>query len=232
MATFFTEAFFGIRGRLKTERVETFIKEFSQYIRSVNPDFDPEYVDSEDFGDFFEEVLIRVSKTNSKEKLGIIKRLLAQQTIKPESFDLANAYLDIASELNQNHIVLLKHWYVEEERHRNLMKQFRIERERLKACYDQGDGKISTNETYSEYQTRLLDYNKIDGENFREEIKVIRTQFMKSFENGEFDFWTQDLRRIGLLEHDTTSNRYTGEKAFTYLYLTPLGKSFMDFISK
>lgn len=229
-ATSLTETFFGIRGRLKLKRTENFIVEFSKYIREVKSDFDIETVDSTDFGDFFEQVLIKVSQTNSKRRLVGFKKLVANQILKPVSYDLAHKYLELASNLNENHLIIIRHWYTDEQRYKEILKQFDLERNRLRENYDKGLDKMSSQETYSEYQTRLLNYEAIDKENFREIIKGKRKSLQESFEEDEFDFWNHDLRKLGVFEHDTRSNSYKGDRSFEYLYLSPFGRRAISYI--
>ncbi|WP_031445860.1 hypothetical protein [Arenibacter algicola] len=228
--TLITETFFGIRGRLKLKRSENFILAFSDYIKKVKPDFDIEIVDSEDFGDFFERVLIKVSQTNSQFKLKGFKKLAANQILNPVSYNLVDKYLDLVSNLNENHIILLKHWYFEELKYKSIIGKFDNERRRLREDFDNGMNKSSKNETYSDYQTRLLDYDLIDNEGVRDSIKVKRKNLLESFEIDEFDFWAHDLRNLGVFEHDTTSNSYKGSNAFQHLYLSPFGKKAVEFI--
>lgn len=229
-AAFMTETFFGIRGRLKLNRAENFIIEFSKYIKSITPDFDIEVVDSEDFGDFFEQVLIKVSQTNSETKLNGFKKLTANQILNPVSYDLAPKYLELILKINENHLILLRHWFFEELKYKSIIRKIDSERNRLKQQYDDGLNKVSRDETYSQYQTRLLNYDMIDEENFRDEIKIKRKKLMNLFENDEFDFWAHDLRNLGVFEHDTTSNSYKGNNSFQYLYLSPFGKKAVEFI--
>ena len=229
-ATFLTETFFGIRGRLKLKRSENFIIEFSNYIRSINPEFDIETVNSEDFSDFFEQVIIKVSQTNSVNKLNWIKKLTANQILNPVSYDLVHRYLDLVANLTTNHIILLQHWFFNELKYRHLLREFHDERNRLKNEFDAEINKASKDETYSDYQTRLLNYDLIDKEGFRETIKEKRKELFSRFEKDEFDFWAHDLRILGVFEHDTTSNSYQGDRAFEYLYLSPFGKKACSYI--
>lgn len=229
-ATFLTETFFGIRGRLKLKRSENFIIEFSNYIKSINPDFDIETVNSEDFGDFFEQVLIKVSQTNSVSKLNGFKKLTSNQVLNPVSYDLIHKYLELVANLNENHLILLQHWYFNELKYKALSWDFHKERNRLKKEYDAGINKANSKETYSNYQTRLLNYDLIDKEGFREIIKEKRKDLYRKFDKDEFDFWAHDLRILGVFEHDTTSNSYKGESAFQYLYLSPFGKKAAHYI--
>lgn len=231
-ATFLTETFFGIRGRLKLKRSEQFIIEFSNYIKSINPDFDIETVDSEDFGDFFEQVLIKVSQTNSVKKLEGFKKLTANQILNPVSYDLVHKYLELVSNLNENHLILLQHWYLYELKDKARSKKFHEERNYLKEQFDAGINKTDSEETYSDYQTRLLNGGSIDRENYQEFIKEKRKELYEKFENDEFNFWAHDLRILGVFEHDTTSNSYKDENAFRYLYLSPFGKKAVHFIMK
>lgn len=229
-ATFLTETFFGIRGRLKLKRSENFIIQFSNYIKKIKPDFDIENTDSEDFGDFFEQVLIKVSQTNSKGKLEGFKKITAKQILKPISFNLIHRYLELVSNLNDNHVILLKHWYFDELRYKTLLREFDDERKRLKEDFDSGLNKINSSEIYSDYQTRLLDYDIIDKDGFRDSIKIKRQTLRDKFDTDEFDFWAHDLRKLGVLEHDTRSNSYRGGRAFEYLYFSPFGKKAAEYI--
>ncbi|KAB7530772.1 hypothetical protein F8C76_04540 [Flagellimonas olearia] len=229
-AAFLTETFFGIRSRLKLNRAENFIIEFSKYIKSTTPDFDIEVVDSEDFGDFFEQVLIKVSQTHSEIKLNGFKKLTANQILNPVSYDLAPKYLELISKINENHLILLRHWFFEELNYKSIIGKIHSERNRLKQEYDLGLNKASSDETYSQYQIRLLNYDLIDKENFRDKIKIKRKKLITIFKNDEFDFWAHDLRNLGVFEHDTTSNSYKGDRSFQYLYLSPFGKKAVEFI--
>ena len=228
--TLLTETFFGIRGRLKLKRSENFIIAFSNYIKKIKPDFDIEIVNSEDFGDFFEQVLIKVSQTNSQIKLKGFKKLAANQILKPVSYNLVHKYLDLVSNLNENHIILLKHWYFEEQKYKSVIRKIDNERKRLREDFDNGMNKSNSSETYSNYQTRLLDYDLIDNEGVRDSIKIQRKNILESFEIDEFDYWAHDLRNLGVFEHDTRSNSYKGNNAFQHLYLSPFGKKAVEFI--
>lgn len=230
IATVLTDTFFSIRGNLKLKRTENFIIEFSKYIKSINPNFDIEKIDTEDFGDFFEQVLIKVSQTNSKNKLLGYKKLAANQILQPISYNLIHRYLDLISNLNNNHIIIIRHWFYEESRYKLILKEFESKRNFLKNQYKSGINKAHDSESYNDYQTRLLDYDEIDKENIRELIKIKRNELINSFGEDEFDFWAFDLIKLGILAHDTRSNSYKTKRSFAYLYFSPFGERAFKYI--
>tara|TARA_R110001583_G_scaffold192520_3_gene359118 strand:+ start:1271 stop:2086 length:816 start_codon:yes stop_codon:yes gene_type:complete len=230
IATVLTETFFSIRGNLKLKRTENFIIEFSKYIKNINPNFDTEKIDSEDFGDFFEQLLKKVSETNSTIKLLGYKKLAANQVLKPISYNLIPKYLDLISNINDNHIIIIKHWFFEETRYKSLLKEFDLKGKFLKNQFESGIDKTNDSESYSDYQTRLLNYDEIDKENIRELIKVKRNKLIENFGVDEFDFWTFDLIKLGVLAHHTNLSSYNAESAFRSLYISPFGKKVFEYI--
>ena len=105
-----------LRGRLKVNRTLNFVSEFGKYIETIDKEFDWKNVNREDFGDFFEELLTAITKTNSKNKLDRFKRLLFSQIKKPADPDMASRYLALTTILDDGHILILNHFFVLERK--------------------------------------------------------------------------------------------------------------------
>lgn len=91
VGTFINEIIFDARSRIKQERVNSFIAEFSNFIehkseitQKINK------IDEEKFSDVFEEILVSASKTSATYKIAIFKQILVKQ------FDLCNETTDEA----------------------------------------------------------------------------------------------------------------------------------------
>ncbi|WP_142785273.1 hypothetical protein [Changchengzhania lutea] len=155
---------------------------------------------------------------------------MSNQALKPTSYNLLYKHLELLSKLNDNHLIIFRHWCFNETEYDSLMERFSLERARLRQQYDLGLNKLSNGETYSQYQTRLLDYGLIDKDGIRESIKLKRGELIDCFGIGEFDFWTFDLINLGILAHRTNFSSYNGKDAFSSLYLSPYGKKAVEYI--
>ena len=68
IGTALNEAIFGYRARLKQERLEKFVEELAGILQTLESDkIDTAYIQSEEFVDFLEDVLIRAAKTRAEE---------------------------------------------------------------------------------------------------------------------------------------------------------------------
>jgi hypothetical protein len=78
--TFINEIVFEARSRIKQNRINNFIHEFSEFMDKETEDsVKLDSVNKEEFGDIFEELIISVSKTSAKHKIKIFKGILAKQ---------------------------------------------------------------------------------------------------------------------------------------------------------
>lgn len=109
VGTLLNEMFFDYRGRLKQERINSFIKELQTFMVShVNEgQIDFKHLKSEQFGDLFESIIYRVSQNRSQERLHRFKSILVNQMIAPYETDYTETFLDIASKINEKQIEIL-----------------------------------------------------------------------------------------------------------------------------
>lgn len=114
----FLQKIFGLRGKFKQNRVIRFTDEFIKFIHIHEPDFDKEYMSSEDFSDFFEKLIINVSETKSTLKHNRFKNLLLNQISIKKNYDTSTRYLNLMTNLEEKQIVLLEH-FGENESHDN-----------------------------------------------------------------------------------------------------------------
>ncbi len=111
--TFLTQII-GLRSKLKFNRASRFVEEFMDFMTKSQTNFDRDYINSEDFSDFFEDLIISVSKTNSDLKIKRYKNILLNQLIVRKDYDTSVRYLNLANNLEENQIVILQHWSLHE----------------------------------------------------------------------------------------------------------------------
>jgi hypothetical protein len=106
--TAINEVLFEARGRLKQERVNSFIEEFSAYLNKFKEDdLNIDQIKSEEFGDLFEELLVAISKTRSIEKRKAFRNLLVNQLLSPNPIDYSLLILEITSSLQEAQIPII-----------------------------------------------------------------------------------------------------------------------------
>lgn len=107
--TLINEAIFEARGRLKQNRVNSFIENFASYIgKFKKEELKLEQINNDDFGDFFEELILRVSKTSSTEKRNAFKNILTNQFLESIEFDYSLLIVDAIDNLHIKQIPILK----------------------------------------------------------------------------------------------------------------------------
>lgn len=103
------EYVFEARGRIKQDRFNKFINEFAEYLSQFKDvKLNIEQIEKEEFGDFFEEVVINVSKNHSQIKKEAFRNLLANQLLKPNEVNYAELLLSIIGSLQEKQIPILK----------------------------------------------------------------------------------------------------------------------------
>ncbi|MDK8643461.1 hypothetical protein [Niallia taxi] len=104
-----SEIFFDYRGRLKQERINSFIEDVQQYLISQvdEQEIDMDHIRSEQFGDLFESIIYKVSQNSQKDKINRFKLILINQMIAPYQTDYSETFLDIVSKINEKQIEIL-----------------------------------------------------------------------------------------------------------------------------
>ena len=109
VGTVLNEIIFETRNRLKQNRINSFIENFSKYLSEFNEmDVDIAQVKGDEFSDLFEEIILKVSKTHSVEKLEAFKCLLVNQITRPRDINYAELILNIVGSLQEKQIPILK----------------------------------------------------------------------------------------------------------------------------
>ncbi|HEY5588542.1 MAG TPA: hypothetical protein VIK86_06255, partial [Candidatus Paceibacterota bacterium] len=86
VGTALNEAIFDGRGRVKQERLNTFIAELTKYMTNINKNqINYDYIKSDDFGDIFESIMKRVVYNKSLEKMHRFKTILVGNMINPSN---------------------------------------------------------------------------------------------------------------------------------------------------
>ncbi len=112
LGTALTELMFDMRGRIKQDRINKFVSEFHAYLDGVvEADLHIDQIEKEDFGDFFEALLLRVAFNHSEAKRNAFQRLLGNQLQHPADLDYALLFVDIISNLHEKQIPILERFF-------------------------------------------------------------------------------------------------------------------------
>lgn len=120
IGTALNEIVFEHASRLKQRRFEEFVRGISTKLEAVESSaVDREYLQSDEFIDFFESVLNKVTRTSSREKLERLKKAFAGQIQAPIQTDYQNTFLDLIMNVSEQQIIIMKAHI----RHKGLMSQ-------------------------------------------------------------------------------------------------------------
>ena len=109
IGTALNEIVFEHRSRLKQRRFEEFVDGIAKQLEfaketAINHD----YLHSDEFIDFFESVLYRVTRNNSLEKLERLKKLFVSQIQEPIETDFQETFLDLVMGVSEMQLLILK----------------------------------------------------------------------------------------------------------------------------
>jgi len=103
-----SESIFDYWGRIKQDRVNAFGVKLKEYFETVSDqEIDEEFLRSEDFAQFFEMVIRKVSETKSEEKLKIFRDILINNIQSKEIDDFSETFLNLVSQLQEKQIKAL-----------------------------------------------------------------------------------------------------------------------------
>jgi len=229
----------GLRSKLKINRVENFVLELGKYMESKNVSFGWENVNSEDFGDFFEELLSSIAKTNSKNKLDRFKRLLFSQIEKPADSDMASRYLVLTSVLDDGHILILNHFFMLERK----LHSYRKSSEDLQTY---ANNLLANGHTASELES-WFEYTHPEKHNKAESLASViqfyqgkldligekRENLFNQFDEGELRYLTNDLKTRGLLmTNDGTMGSLRKGAIFGHHSISAFGTGYMEYVNE
>ncbi len=118
VGTALNEAIFDLRARLKQERLEKFVEYLADSLQTLETDkIDVTYIQSAEFVDFLEDVLIRAAKVRAEEKRRKLAAVLAGRLQHAEGTPFDDRFLDLLIALSDIQVrILAEHLRAAEER--------------------------------------------------------------------------------------------------------------------
>ena len=199
-------------------------------------------IEKEDFGDFFEALLIRVSQNHSELKKEAFQRVLGNQLRRPVDVDYNLLCLDLISGLHEKQIPILEKFYDSQadcalhtewqaklaQRQKDLVDMTTFNDRMNSQIYAEG---ILDTGTGTGNLNRLIDERKAEVEAAKVEIAIYRAPFLPvtfGIEPDEFPVLIQDLCNKGLLIDYSTKYAYDPH---TLLEISVLGIRLMQSLS-
>ena len=103
------EIFFDYRNRLKEKRLISFINELTKSLEKFNTEkIDLNYLKTDEFSDILEEIIKRVTITNSSEKQKRFKKILIGEMTASLDSEFKLSFLDITSTITEIQLLILK----------------------------------------------------------------------------------------------------------------------------
>lgn len=236
IGTALNESFFDYRSRLKQQRINEFIENLIEYLTEKEIASEAiNRIKSEDFSDFFEDVIRKVSELRSVEKKKRLSVVLVNQIIEPSEFDFTKTYLDIISKINEVQILILSNHISFEPQIQEL--EYRIIEIKSEINSLDKELKRSSSQKLNQRSPSEIDRDIAkkhlllkDTERSLEKTNLVRKHEFYSIEEGEFKFYLQDLVSKSLM-HDIGLGSFDYEP-FTIMQVTEFGKRFMRFIEE
>ena len=227
----------GLRSKLKINRVENFVVELGKYMESKNVSLDWENVNSEDFGDFFEEILMKISRTSSKKKLERFKLLVMGQIVSPISYNYILRFSELVDKLQDLQIDILTTYVNTEE-------EFVKIQDALREIYKEKDDteimllKVKSDNRASKKQTDMMikGMERLEGDilykqNAYNQIRRTRNSQFKALGENEFNFILNDLRAMGLI-YNPSGERASDTGEYSGYRCTPLAIGFIKYLNE
>lgn len=240
--TAINEAVFEARSRIKQNRINTFIENFGEYLNQFKEEeLNLEQIKNDDFGDFFEELIIKVSKTRSESKRKAFQTLLGNQLVNPSPIDFTELILETISSLQEKQIPILYKLYDHYDSPYTTYKGIlvgqekelaRLEKELKKEYWQLNSAEDAV------FVDEIKDLeNRIEAKKkeIQESQKIVEENkepyLAESYgcENYEFYFLIQDLVNKGLLVD--LGMKYNAEP-FELVEITSLGMELIDTLNE
>lgn len=208
-SSFFLETFFGIRSRLKIERIESFLESLEKDVEKLNLDQESDsHVISQNL-DLFENVLIQAAKTQDELKLRAYRKILLGHIKKEISIDQAETYTKLIGDLTTSEVIFLQHFYQYEQA--------------LRQKRNSGDNsKDPITESLKAMHT-LDELKQIVDEK--------RAEFYNRLSEGEMQFITSSLVSHGLLiQNSSGGGSWRRNAIFDSMVLSTFAKDIVNFI--
>jgi hypothetical protein len=195
------EAVFDFRSRVKQRRLEGFVADLAKEVGRIGDSaIDRKYIETEEFSDLLEAVLVRATRTRSDERRARLRDVLVSQLCDPRPSDYEERFLDILLSLDETSILIL-------ENHRK-------------------HGGIETRE---DYERRVLGAKTPSAQKDGiYPLAPFRTAPHYGIDQDRYEFLVQDLVSHALLA-DHGMGRM-GMSSFELLKVTVLGMEFLRFV--
>jgi len=246
--TALNELLFEARGRLKQNRINDFIKTFSEYLESLNEnDLSLDQLNKDEFGDLFENLILKVAKTSSKAKLEAFKNLLVNQLIEPRKLDFTEIIIDVIGDLVDKQIIILDSYYYHSSIYVEKKKELR---KYEKKHYTISEDNVKPSKNFmmavkKKYKTANIMENqakRIYAEKLRNDlsVKINRlNKFLKEYDKYfSWAFYNLDYSEFVYLKHSLVNKGLLIDKGLSdnfetleLLEITEFGKELIRFIN-
>lgn len=231
-----TDVLFEFRNKIKEERLFKFLDLLKEHFSNENPTVNIDNVTSEEFSDLFENVLNKVAKTRSEQKIIGFKNILLHGSKSKEEIEYCELFSDLLFSLYENDILIL-----------NLHKDFLFNNEGLltkKRSLENELENYKRNLELIQIQNSLIPQSpwltkrrnetdiKEDIESIKRKIEGYKKEFTPesfSITKGEFIYRIQNLYNKGLLIDEGVGS--IGTSAFEFMTITDFGVRFLKFIT-
>jgi hypothetical protein len=197
-------------GRVKQERINLFLEGLKGYFESLNnSEIDPEFLRSEDFAQFFELVIKKVSETKSEAKHEYFRNILKNNLRTRSISDFSETFLNIIGQLHVQQIeILANHIHVDEEYYEQDRQIYDIKRkvddlrEKLRQENELNEKGKANNSTAVQTELdkwfRLLNEKTLRHDSITQEFKKFNADF-EYITKPTFNFYIHDLASKSLL---------------------------------
>ena len=231
------ETFFDVRWRLKQDRFNKFTEMFAEYFIG-KPEFDLEAFKTEDFGDLFEAIMMRVVQTKSENKHKRYRDVLIKQfeNTLPNA-DNSGRYLELISVLDEveisiiyNHRVFDENFKLNEER----LRSMKADETNLKSQYKENVQLSAAG--HANDKTKIqndLDGLRLSISNLQMDLskfEIYREASCYRISESQFMFYKQNLYSKALLNDSAAGGDSYGYFPFKSMGITEFGKEFLAFL--
>lgn len=215
------EILFEHRGRIKQDRINKFVQNLKDYLETINGELiNGEYINSEEFGDIFESILEKVSRTNSEEKLKRFKQILIKQIEIPEKREYFESFLDVISKITDKQFEILLTQYRYHPEYKKIREEINRNEELLKN---------SEHNEYADYDKHSEKLGFLNNKRMEIEKKFMRFENY-NIQQEEYLFLIQDLISKSLL-YDAGLGYFIIEP-FEIVLITDYGLALIKYISE
>jgi len=237
--TLLNEILFEARSRLKQERVNSFIIDFSEYLNQYStPEQDLSKINKDDFGDIFEEIIFSVSKTNAEHKRQIFKQILSKElsTSREDNEDKLR-YISITNTISKIQFSILTNYFTNgdvyiELRNKISKQEHEIPKVKAKLLKETGYSKQGLANRMKAEQDHLIALQSRISNDRSELLSLPNPNDFKEYDLDQetFTIEIQDLLSKGLISDLSSSEN--GFKASEIFNLTGLSRKFIAYIGE